>query len=298
MKASSGVSNSKFKGWISLLVAVVGVSWASIFVVLSSAPGVVCAFWRLTFSSILTWLALMAIERRVKFVLNHLFLTFISGLFLAAHFAFWMESLFMVPVAISTTIVCSHPLFSSFLGFMVMGEKPRIIQLAGSIIAILGLLLLVTSTSQLAGELGLLGVVYALIGALTVAAYFTIGKFLRRKLNTLTYTALVYSWATLAILMYALILHVDLIGYDLKSWLAFLALAFIPMLLGHTMLNYALKYFSLIAVTTVTLGEPVGASLLAMMILGEQCDVITYFSITITLVGIALTLFGERDGEA
>ncbi len=295
---NGGEGSSKFKALISLAVAVFSVSWASILVVLSGAPGTVCAFWRLIFSSALTWIAVLMFKRGTRISLKIIVLTFLAGVCLAAHFAFWMESLFMVPVAISTTVVNAHPLFSAFLGFMILGERPRLLQLIGSVVGIVGIAELAFSTSRVVGEVGLFGVIYALVGALSVAAYFAVGRLLRREMDTLTYTGLVYSWASLILLAYAILNKVDLIGYGLKSWLAFLALAVVPMMLGHTMLNYALRYFSLIAVTTVTLGEPLGAAILAEFILKQKCYAATYFSIALTLFGIALTLIGERGKEA
>jgi drug/metabolite transporter (DMT)-like permease len=48
----------------------------------------------------------------------------------------------------------------------------------------------------------------------------------------------------------------------------FIALAIGPMLLGHTGMNWALKYLPAYIVNLVTLGEPVGATVLGALIPG------------------------------
>ncbi|RLE51025.1 MAG: EamA/RhaT family transporter [Candidatus Methanomethylicota archaeon] len=286
--------SEKLKAWTSLGIAVISVSFASIIVILSEASGIICALWRLILSSILTWIGVVLTKSEIKFNYRIGLLTFIAGLCLAMHFTFWMESLFMIPVAISTTIVDSHPLFSALLSTLILKEKPRKIQLIGAIIAILGISLLAGISFQIEGKLGFIGLIYALIGAITVAIYFAIGRKLRKIMNTLTYTGMVYSWAAIILLTYSLTIQLNIVNYGFRTWIAFIALAIIPMLLGHSMLNYALKYLSLIAVTTVTLGEPVGASILAKIILNQEIGLNSIIAIIITLIGITLTLIGEQ----
>ena len=68
------------------------------------------------------------------------------------------------------------------------------------------------------------------------------------------------------------------------------------MMLGHNILNYLLRYHKAITVTSTVLGEPVGATILAAIIFHETpITIATYTGITITLLGIALTL-ASREG--
>jgi drug/metabolite transporter (DMT)-like permease len=67
----------------------------------------------------------------------------------------------------------------------------------------------------------------------------------------------------------------------------FLALALGPMLLGHTGMNYALRYLPAYAVNVTVLGEPIGATILAALIPG-----IAEVPTTATLVGGVLILAG------
>jgi len=285
----------RLKSLIALIIAALSVPWASILVVFSGAPGVVCAFWRLIFSLLITLILLLLFGDGFKVNFKILLLTFISGFCLSIHFAFWMESLHMIPIAISTTIVDSYPLFSVILGWLFLGERFVPIQLFGGFIGFLGVVGLSFSTFKVEESFSSLGVLYALIGAVSISLYFIIGRFLRRFINTLLYTVLVYSWACIPLFAYLMFFNINFLYYNVNSWIFFIALAVVPMLLGHSMLNYALKFFSLLAVTMVTLAEPVGSAILAYILLHQRFGIATSLYMALTLTGILLTLIGERD---
>jgi len=57
--------------------------------------------------------------------------------------------------------------------------------------------------------------------------------------------------------------------YPPKTYVLFILLAVVPQLIGHTSLNWALKFFSATLVAVFILGEPIGASILAYLLLGE-----------------------------
>jgi drug/metabolite transporter (DMT)-like permease len=67
----------------------------------------------------------------------------------------------------------------------------------------------------------------------------------------------------------------------------FVALAIGPMLLGHTGMNWALKYMPAYVVNLVTLGEPVGATILGALLPGLK-----QIPSALTLVGGVIVLAG------
>ena len=93
--------------WIMIVLGVLGVSLSSIFVKFSTAPSGVTAAWRLLWTVVLMTPAVFGRKavRRELFGMGkkHLLLSILSGLFLAAHFATWFESLQHTSVASSTT---------------------------------------------------------------------------------------------------------------------------------------------------------------------------------------------------
>ncbi|NIP58080.1 MAG: EamA family transporter [Gemmatimonadetes bacterium] len=87
---------------------------------------------------------------------------------------------------------------------------------------------------------------------------------------------------------------VPVTGYPAGDWLIFLVLAAGPMMLGHTGVNYALRYMPAYVADLPILIEPVGATLIAWALPGirEVPPLRTLAGGVVVLVGIALATGG------
>ena len=103
----------------------------------------------------------------------------------------------------------------------------------------------------------------------TASAYLLLGRAVRRKLSTLAYVWPCYGIAALILLSLCLVTRQPLLGYGGSTYLVLLLLAIAPQILGHSAFNWALAHFSPIFVTLAILGEPIGATILAWLILQE-----------------------------
>jgi len=65
----------------------------------------------------------------------------------------------------------------------------------------------------------------------------------------------------------------------------------VPMIFGHTVYNWALRYVSAPIVSLSLLGEPVGASILAYLILGEAPGQMVILGGVVTLAGILVSAY-------
>jgi len=79
----------------------------------------------------------------------------------------------------------------------------------------------------------------------------------------------------------------------------FLLLALVPQLIGHSSLNWAVRYLPAHIVTVALLGEPVLSTVLAIPILGERPGLLLVMGGAITLFGVYLALREEvRNSRA
>ncbi len=101
----------------------------------------------------------------------------------------------------------------------------------------------------------------------------------------------VYATAAVVLLASSLALGAPLVGYPLGEYLIFLALAVVPMIFGHTVYNWALRYVSAPIVSISLLGEPVGASILAYLLLGESPGGWVVAGGVVTLLGILVSAY-------
>ena len=191
----------------------------------------------------------------------------IAGLFLCLHFASWITSLRFTTIASSVIIVDSSPLFVVLFSRLFLREKTSRYELFGIILSIIGAVIIVSSHSQI--DRNIFGESLALIGAVTVAVYLIIGRSLRSKLNTFPYAAIVYGTSFLFLLIMTLVLNEPLTGHSWTDYGLMLLLAIGPSCIGHTSYNYCLKYLKASTVSITILGEPLGATLLGILIFNE-----------------------------
>ena len=281
-----------------LFLSVLGVSLSGPLVRLSSAHPIAIAVWRLAFS-----LALIAIPLAIGGswrqwrTLDPRALGFAStaGLLLAIHFWSWNTSVGLTTIAASVVLVNVQPLIVAALSALWLHEPPTRQQWAGIGIAMVGAIVVVLPDLISTGGLGsnrraLLGDALALIGAITAASYYVIGRRLRQTLDLWAYVALVYGACLASLLLMALVLRVPLGPYPAREYGIFALLALGPMLLGHTGMNWALRHARAYQVNIVLLGEPIGATLLAALLPGirERPTLLTLFGGVIVLAGILL----------
>ena len=136
------------------------------------------------------------------------------------------------------------------------------------------------------GRGSFLGDFLALLGAIFASGYLLIGRQLRSKMSLVAYTFMVYGVAAVVLLIAVAVGHMPLTGYPPTTFIWFLALAVVPQLLGHSTFNWALRYLSAAFISVSLLGEPIGSTMLAYIILGEIPSVMKIVGGVLILVGI------------
>ena len=283
--------------WLVLFFSLLAISTSGPLVRTSSADPLAIAVYRLGFALIVVAIVLATTGswrelRRIS--ARELSIALGAGAMLALHFWSWNASIHLTTVAASVVLVNMHPPFVALLSTFWLREKPRAVQWIGIAIAMLGALVVAASDvhpgTGVAGGRALIGDGLALIGALTVAVYFVAGRRLRGAYGLWPYVALVYGSAFVVLVAIAGARGVALTGYPPRELLLFAALAAGPMLIGHTGMNYALRYLPAYVVNLTVLGEPVGATVLAFVLpsIREVPRLGTIIGGAVTLVGICV----------
>ena len=247
-----------------LLVAVLATTYAGPIVRLASAPAIAIAFWRIALVLPVTWLLARREPREARDP-GATRLMVSAGVLLAVHFWMWIASLRFTTVASSVLLVDLRPLFAWAIAAAWLGERPSTRERWGLAVAVPGAILIGVGDAGLSlGALG--GDLLALAGAVAVAGYSVIGRRVRRTVGVWTYATVVYGVAALALALGAAASRAPLVGFARRDWAVFAALAAGPMLVGHTGMNYAIKYLRATTVNVATLLEPVGATAIAWLV--------------------------------
>lgn len=291
-----------------LLVAVLATTYAGPIVRFAAAPALAIAFWRLALVLPITSLlaaragsgeqgALPAGGSAGTAPRSLLPLMTLSGLLLAFHFWSWIASLRFTTVASSVVLVSLKPVFAWGIASVWLREHPARTERVGIALAVVGASLIGVGDAALSlGALG--GDALALVGAVTGAGYYVIGRRVRQTVGIWRYATAVYGVAGVVLALVALGARVPLVGYGARDWGVFGAMAAGPMLIGHTGMNYALRHFRATTVNVAALGEPVGASLIAWTVpaIHEIPRTSTVIGGVLVILGIALSL-GAGSGE-
>ncbi len=278
-----------------LVLGVVAISWAAPLIRLAEpAPALAIAALRLVVSAPpMVAVALVRRERDLGTLGSRdRWLLVLSAIALAAHFAFWVESVQRTSILASVVLVTMQPLFVAIGAWLFLGERPTRAVNIGIALGILGAGLLVGSGASDAGTLS--GNVYALIGGVMSSVYLVIGRGARRRLSTATYGAVVYSLTAAILVGLALATGTALGGHPASAYGAIVLLALVPQLIGHNAMNWALGSLSAAVVAVAILGEPVGSALIAAVLLDEVPTLLEAIGGAVVLAGVYVALRGAR----
>ena len=277
-----------------LVVAILAVSTSAILVRWSAAPPSVAAFYRVLFTvGLLAPLAfsrygddLRSLERSDALAAS------VTGVALAVHFAAWFQSIEWTSVAASVTLVQSQPLFVAVGAALYLDERLTLPKVAGLLVAVAGAVVMSLGellSGALVGPRPLAGNGLAVLGAVMMAVYVLAGRSLRERVSLIPYVTVVYSACAVVLCVFVLAQGDSLTGYPPVEWGLFLAMAVGPGVFGHTVINWALEHVESSVVSVSLLGEPVGSTLLAMVLLAETPGRWTVVGGAVVLGGIYLT---------
>lgn len=255
-----------------LLAGIAAISFSSIFIRWSSAPSSILAMYRL----LITGLLMLPFVIRQKPDLRRItlcewLLMLLSGLFLALHFLFWMESLRFTSVASSTILLALEPLFVLAGAYWLFRERTTKRAVLGMASAIAGAALIGWGDVGISAR-ALQGDLLSFLGTAAVAAHMLVGQKLARSIPSLLYSLIVFLTASAAFALYNAATSTPFTGYGRSEWGIFLLLAIVPTVFGHVLFNWLLQYVNAATVSMSVLGEPVGATLLAYWMLGESLN--------------------------
>ena len=253
-----------------LILGVAAVSTSAPLIRLADAPPLAVAFYRNAFGAV-ALLPIVILRRRDELRSlgrGEVGPLVLAGALLAVHFAAWIPSVTLTTVAASTVLVTTQPIWAAAGERLLTGERVRPRAVTGIALALAGAALIsgfdfVASAEAFAGD------ILALLGAITAAGYLLTGRRLRQRLSLPTYAALVYGVCSVLLLVAVVATGTPLLGYEPRAWLLFVLMAAGPQILGHTVFNYLLRDVDATVVAVAIMGEPIGASLLALGLFGE-----------------------------
>ncbi len=290
---------------IVLIVGIVGVSLAAIWIRLANEVAIPqnkvgFSLFLAAARLIIAALILLPTSRNLKsseIKPSAVYYAIAAGVCLAIHFATWITSLAYTSIAASTVLVTTNPIWVGLLSWWWYKEKLTRKSIMAIAIALIGGIIIAIADSQSSSNYSnpILGDILALIGAVMASLYIIFGSQAQRiGLNTRNYIAIAYSTAALCLFPLPFLYNTSYFGYPKQVYLYVFLMAILSQMVGHTSLNWSMRWISPTLVSLSLLFEPVIASLVAAIAFKEIPSFNLLLGGLIILMGIAIFLSQKK----
>lgn len=213
--------------------------------------------------------------RRYRGEMNwtHLRDSAVPGLVLAIHFVSWIYAARLTFAANGSLIVNLTPVATPFLLAVLSGERVTSREVVATLTAAAGLAVLFVADFQYSPET-FRGDLWCLGSMLLFAVYLVLGRKFRRHPTTMLYVTPLYAIAGVAAFAAAPLTAPLLESAGSLDWWAeapwVLMLALLPTIIGHSLLNRAMRLLRGQVVAVVNMSQFVFAGLLGWAVLAEK----------------------------
>ncbi|MGC4378895.1 DMT family transporter [Fictibacillus sp. Mic-4] len=187
-----------------------------------------------------------------------------------------------------------QPVFVMAGAFVFFKERTSTLAKAGMGIAMIGSILVGW------GDIGLsdrhmIGDILSILGTIAISIHILTGQRLLLRLPSYLYSLLVFLAAAIVFAIYNLAMGITMVNYPLREWGIFALLTVVPTVFGHLLFNWLLQYTGATTISMSILGEPIGASLLAFLLLNERMTVFQIIGGLIVIFGLYLFLRKNKE---
>ncbi len=274
--------------YIILAAGVLVISFAGILVAVTDVHPLIISFYRM-FLSVVFLTPIFLKRRDCHFSLFIDKRPVMVGFFLAIHFIFWVTAFEYTAVANAVIFIALQPIFTMLFEALWAKDdlQPGII--IGVVLAVTGSFIVgMGDLSNLFASI--LGDSLAILAAFFAGIYLFSGRSLRKELDYFPYIYVVYCYASLFLLLGVLFAGLPFTGYGSQNWLFLIALAAGPTVIGHSVLNLAVRYVPTTLVSVAIIGEPILTTIWAWLLLGDRITPLTLLGGAMILSGVVFTM--------
>jgi drug/metabolite transporter (DMT)-like permease len=211
-----------------------------------------------------------------------------AGIFLGCHFACFFLGIRNTSIANATLLGCVAPIFTVIISIFQKKEINKMTYV-GLSVALIGGGIIQSGDISL-DSANLFGNSIALLSALFLAITFVLAEEIRQETNSIVYGRTLFFVASITVLLIATTAGNSILNFKAGDIPWFLFLGLVPSIFGHNLLNYAVKYITPTAVSSVPLGEPIIASIFALLLFGEAIPIGALLGGPVVLIGVYIII--------
>lgn len=224
-----------------------------------------------------------------------LFYTFLAALAIALFQPFFFSAVSMAGVAIGTVVaIGSAPLFTGLIEWVFLKSRPRMIWWIATFFSISGCLLLFVAREAV--NFNPVGIILALGAGFSFSIYTLINRKLVMGQRSLTVVAIVFIVAALILSPFMLLLDMRWFG-TIQGLTVSLHLGIMATGIAYLLFTKGLKQVSSSTAVTLSLAEPLTATLLGVFILQETLILPSWIGIGLIISGLGFLFWSQRDAN-
>lgn len=196
-----------------------------------------------------------------------------------------------VSAGVASFIIGLMPVFTVILSIIYLKEQQTWMIWLGIGVSFIGLSLMVFGGE--AQHVELLGVIYTMLAALSGAIFNLVQKFYLRLYNPIAVTAWMIWGGTVALLVFAPTMVMDMHTASMRATLVIVYLGIFPAALAYTAWGYVLYHLRASRAMIYMYILPVVSTILGFVILGERVTMLTFVGGLISLGGACLASYSK-----
>ncbi|GGA67515.1 membrane protein [Flavobacterium palustre] len=287
------MKNAKPK--LALALGILCISIFPVLVRLQLTNGLISAFYRMFIAAILL-LPYVIFSKKFKLPPTTItLLAVVSGIVFATDIAIWNIAIQKSSATQATLLANLSPVWVGIGSFLVLKNKPSINFWIGTVIALLGMVILVgfETFRQLNFDLAF---VLALLSGMLYATYILISKNILSKIDILSFMSIVLVSSSLFLGLICGITGESFIGFSNTAWLVLFIQGAVCQLTAWLLISYATQHLQATRVSLSLLGQAVLATLLAWLFLDEKMSWLRIMGAVFLLLGIRITFYTQSIG--
>lgn len=293
------ISNNALYGVLGL--AIIGVSFAAVFMRLALNEGVPASFviaGRLGLSVILLTPFVWRRYRGelARMTRKEVIYAVIAGIWMGLHFLFVVNAIKHTTILTSQVLVNTIPLWTALLEMTLLKTRLHWLIWVGLLLTLVGSVIIAVfgGSFSLEGQ-NLLGSILALFSAIAAGIYLVIGRRIRQSLSNVPAIWLMFGVGALVAVVAVLVEGAPILGHPPVGYLWIVMATLVAQFIGHSSYTYVLGYLPATLVSLSGQSATVIAALLAFLIFAEVPGAAQIFASVILVLGVVLAIIGQNQ---
>ena len=268
---------------------------------LSEVSYVSKSFWRMAIASVIMWLFTFRLNHKPIGIDDRMKI-FFAGALLGLHFILFYGSIDILretggvnQISNATVLGTLAPVFVLIIERVVFKKQFSGMVFLSLAVALTGSILIFYNDLSFSSEL-FVGNAYAILCSILLSITFIISTDIRKRLDTMRFSRLLYTSAAVTCLAALLISKDSIVAFSRQEFFMLAVLGVVPTLFGHNIFYYLVGQISPVTVSAIPLAEPIVSTLLSVIIFNLiMPSSVTMLGGMLTISGLGLLIYFQAD---